>query len=291
MVNELTRVFVLVDDFCNIFEPAWNKHLLEEKIKHRCRKNELCLSETMTILIFFHVSGFKSLKKFYLFLQYYHKKEFPNLLSYKRFLVLEKRCFFPLFAFFNFVSAVCDGESFIDSTAMPVCHIKREYVNKVFFNMAKKSKSTMGWFYGFKLHLITNVQGHPISFTITKGNVDDRKVPQSLFSKIFGKIYGDKGYISKEFLSKMKEKMIYIVTAIKSNMKPQIISIHDSHRLTERTRIETVFNVLKNNLNLQHTRHRCSVNYTVNIVGALSAYCLRFLSNFSMVHKCLELNA
>ncbi len=143
---------------------------------------------------FFHISGFKSLKKFYIFLHCYHRKEFPNLLSYKRFLVLEKRCFFPLFAFFNFVSAICDGESFIDSTALPICHIKREYVNKVFANMAKKSKSTMGWFLGFKLHLITNVLGHPISFTVTKDNVDDRKVPQSLFSKIFGKIYGDKGY-------------------------------------------------------------------------------------------------
>lgn len=245
----------------------------------------------MAILIFFHISGFKNLKKFYLFLHRYHRKEFPNLLSYKRFLVLEKRCFFPLFAFFNFISAICDGESFIDSTALPVCHIKREYVNKVFANMAKKSKSTMGWFFGFKLHLITNVLGHPISFTVTKGNVDDRKVPQSLFAKIFGKIYGDKGYISKEFFTKMKNKTIQIVTAIKSNMKPQIMPICDAQRLTQRTTIETVFNVLKNNLNLQHTRHRSPVNYAVNIVGALCAYCLRFLTNFSMVHKCLELNS
>lgn len=291
MEEELTNVFVFVDDFYKVFEPLWSKRLLNDCKKYRIRKHILSTSEIMTILICFHGSGFKCLKKFYLFLCKYHKKEFPNLLSYNRFVELEKSAYVPLFIFFKCISANCDGESFIDASALPVCHIKRERSHKTFAGIAKKSKSTMGWFFGFKLHLITTQYGQPIDFTVTKGNVDDRKVTQGIFSKIFGKLFGDKGYISKDFFNSLKDKMIHVITALKSNMKPQIMTIDDSQKLNKRGVVETVFNVLKNNLNLQHTRHRCPRNYVVNILGAMCSFAMRFLHGFSISNKNLKMIA
>jgi hypothetical protein len=264
------------------------KRLLTDGIKCRSRKHELALSELMTILIFFHLSGFKCLKKFYFFLRKYHKKEFPKLGSYNRFVELQQSACVPLFIFFKCLSGQCDGESFIDATALPVCHIKREHSHKTFAGIAKKSKSTMGWFFGFKLHVVTTKYGHLIDFALTKGNVDDRKVPKSIFSKIFGKLFGDMGYISKTLFSDLKNHMIHIITAIKKNMKPQIMTMEDNEKLKKRGIVETTFNVLKNNLNLQHTRHRSPTNFVVNILGAMCAYCLRFFNDFSMSHKYLE---
>lgn len=289
MEEELTNVFVFVDDFCKVFEPLWIKKLLTDGAKYRVRNNELSLSEIMTILICFQQSGFKCLKKFYFFLCLYHTKEFPKLLSYNRFVELEKSAYVPLFIFFKCISADCDGESFIDASALPVCHIKRERSHKTFANMAKKSKSTMGWFFGFKLHLITTQFGQPIDFTVTKGNVDDRKVPQGIFAKIFGKLFGDRGYISKDFFSNLKDKMIHVITALKKNMKPQIMTRNDSGKLNKRGIIETAFNILKNNLNLQHTRHRSPKNYVVNILGAMCSYAMRFLNGFSISNKNLKM--
>jgi hypothetical protein len=290
MEEELTEVFVFVDDFCKVFESKWDRLKISSGINTRIRRTELCLSELMTILIFFHKSGFKSLKKFYIFLLKSHKKEFPNLVSYNRFIELEKTCVMPLLCLFFMISAPCDGQSYIDSTALPVCHIKRELSHKTFSGIATKSKTTMGWFFGFKLHMVVNKYGHPISFSLTKANVDDRKAPDDLFQKIFGKLYGDKGYLGKEFFDKLKEKATYVVTSIRKNMKPQILTDYDSQNLNKRSIIETVFNVLKKNLNLDHTRHRSPVNFVVNVFSSICAYCLRFLSNFSILKKDNLLN-
>ena len=92
----------------------------------------------------------------------------------------------------------CTGITFIDSTPLKVCHNKRIFYNRVFNGIAERGKSTMGWFFGFKLHLIVNDKGEIINFVLTAGNTDDRNLDmiQKLCQKVFGKLYGDKGYIS-----------------------------------------------------------------------------------------------
>lgn len=288
---ELTELYVFVDDFYKIIEQDLNQYRLTNGIIQRVRLPELHYSEIMTILIFYQTSDFKCLKTFYQFLQKNHQKEFPNLVSYNRFLELQELVIMPLFLLFYALSGKCDGISFIDSTPLPVCHVKRSYSHKVFAGLAQKSKSTMGWFFGFKLQLICNSIGHPIAFSLTDSRTDDRYVPDGLFKNIFGKLFGDKGFLGQNFFLRMKNKMIHIITAIRKNMKPQIMTLDDSENLKKRGMIETAFSVLKTRLNLQHTRHRNPKNFCVNIVGAMCAYCLRFVKGLSHMHQYLEQKA
>jgi len=285
MLENLTHLFIFVDDFCNSYNEALENYVKENNLVFPCKninKYEsmtLCLSEIITILISFHLSDFKNLKAYYKFLCIYHRKEFPNLCSYNRFVEREREAFYPLKVFFECISGECDGLSYIDATCLPVCHIKREHICKMFKGIAKKSKSTMGWYYGFKLHLIINKYGHPISFELTKSTVDDRKVPESIFSKIFGKLYGDRGYISEKFRKKLKDNMIDMINPIRSDMKPKLVTEEDNNNLKKRGIIESVFNLLKNVLSMQHTRHRSGKNYVVNLISSLCACCFRFVSS------------
>lgn len=250
------------------------------KKNSRNRKNRLCLSEIITILINFHLSGFKNFKKYYFYLIKYHLNDFPNLVSYQRFLEIQEQAYLPLMILFQIISAECDGKSYIDSTALSICHVKREYSYKMFKGLAQKNKSTMGWFIGFKLHMIVNQFGHPISFDLTRAKCDDRKVSDSIFNKIFGKLFGDRGYIGKPFFERMQNKMIHIITAIRSNMKPKILNSEDNEDLKKRGIIETTFHILKNHLNMQHTRHRSLKNFAINIITSICAFCFRFIKGF-----------
>lgn len=289
MLENLTHLFVFVDDFCNVCEEALNEYAEKngftlQKNNDKWQLKKLSTSEIMTILLGFHLSGFKNFKSYYLFLLEYHRKEFPNLCSYNHFLEIEHRAIYFLKIFFECISAECDGLSYVDSTPLPVCHIKREIVCKIFKGLAKKSKSTMGWYYGFKLHLITNRYGHPISFEITKSTLDDRKVPESIFTKIFGKLYGDRGYISKEFRENLKSKMIHFICGNRTNMKSEIMTEEDNNNLKNRSIIECVFNILKNNFSMQHTRHRSGKNYVINLISSICAYCIRFVGRLPIKH-------
>jgi hypothetical protein len=149
----------------------------------------------------------------------------------------------------------------------------------------------MGWYFGFKLHLISNRYEHPISYELTRATVDDRKAPDDLFDKILGELYCDKGYIGKLFIDRMSVKSIKIITALKKNMKPQIMPEEQSENLNKRSIIESVFNCLKNHMNLQHTRHRNPKNYLLNLIGAITAYCFKFVTVVALQeNEILQLN-
>jgi hypothetical protein len=170
---DLTTLFCQVDDFWKAFKFEWEKHLIESKKSNRGPNPQLSISEMITIVILFHNSRFRDFKKFYSFLQFYYKKEFPTLLSYSRFVYLKKNLFVPLFAFLLHQRGRLTGLYFIDATSIKVCHNKRIYRNKVFDGCAKIGKTTAGWFYGFKLHLIINEYGEIISFQLSQGNLAD----------------------------------------------------------------------------------------------------------------------
>ena len=113
------------------------------------------------------------------------------------------------------------GITFIDSTRIPVCENKRQSRNRVFKGYAQKGKSTMGWYYGFKLHLLCNERGELLNFALTRANVDDRnpKVFNDLTKDLFGKLYADKGYISQSLFASLFDRGVHIVTGIRTNMK------------------------------------------------------------------------
>jgi len=170
----------------------------------------------MSIIILFHRSNYKDFKNFYLFYMHKHlKKAFPKLLSYSRFLEVMPRVLVPLCGYFTHLKGKPTGISFVDSTSLKVCHNLRIPRHKVFEGIAARGKGIMGWFYGFKLHLIINHLGDILAVKLTPGNVDDRKPVPELTNNVFGKLYDDKGYISKALAGTLFEKNMELITNVK----------------------------------------------------------------------------
>lgn len=277
--DKITEIFCITDDFCKEYEKEISKKqiLQSDGKKHRNRSCEMSDSEIMTILLMFHFGTFKNFKHYYLhYIGVHLQKEFPKQLSYNRIIEIEHRVFVPMMFFINTVCfGKCSGITFVDSTKISVCHNKRIKRNKVFDGFAKLGKSTMGWFYGFKLHLVCNDKGELLSFCLTPGNVDDRdpKTLQTLTKDLFGKLFGDKGYISASLFETLFDNGIHLVTGIRSNMKNKLMNSYDKILLRKRSVIETINDELKNICQVEHTRHRAMHNFLMNIISALAAYC------------------
>jgi hypothetical protein len=272
----LVELFIDVDDFCQVFEPRWKQYQLTNGLRQRNRKTQLSLSEIMTIIIHFHQSGYRYFKAYYQnYVRQHLCKEFPGLVSYHRFVVLMARAFIPLTFYLLSKRGKCTGISFVDSTPLKVCHNKRIQRNKVFAGLAARGMSTMGWFYGFKLHLVVNEFGELLSFQLTPGNVDDRKPVPFLCEDLFGKVFADKGYISQELFAKLFEKDVQLITGIRKNMKNKLMDIHDKLLLRKRSIIETINDQLKNVSQIEHSRHRSFTNFLVNLLAGLIAYAIK----------------
>ena len=280
MINhcEITEIFYLCDEFSKEFEKSTENYRLkpDNGKKQRNKPNRLSDSEVMTILITFHLSGTRNLKHFYLFYVCRHlQNEFPKCVSYNRFVELQQRVAMPLVLFLKLCRmGKCTGISFIDSTTLKVCHIKREKQNRVFEGLAVKGKGSLDWFFGFKLHLIINDKGEIISFAITQGNVDDREPlkMESFIRAISGKLYGDRGYISKDLASILFCDGIHLIAKMRNNMKGGELPLQDRLLLRKRAVIECVNDELKNICQIEHTRHRCFANFITNLIAGLLAY-------------------
>ncbi|MDR2057004.1 MAG: IS982 family transposase [Dysgonamonadaceae bacterium] len=277
--DKITEIFCITDDFCKEFSKEMKKvpQLPQGGKRHRNRSCTMSESEIMTILLLYHFGSFKNFKHFYLHYVCIHlKKEFPNALSYNRFIQIEHRVFVSMMFFLNTVCfGKCTGITFVDSTKIAVCNNKRIYNNHVFKELAKRGKSTMGWFYGFKLHLVCNDKGELLSFCLTPGNVDDRnpKTLKTLTKKLFGKLFGDRGYISAALFERLFNEGVHLVTGIKSNMKNRLMPLYDRIMLRKRSVIETINDELKNICDIEHSRHRSIHNFIMNLIAALGAYC------------------
>lgn len=164
------------------------------------------------------------------------------------------------------------GTSFIDSTGLKVCHKNRASSHKVFAGLANWGKTSMGFYFGFKLHLIVNDYGEILNFQVTPANVDDRKVVPELTEGIIGKIFGDKGYISEKLFLALHEKGLQLITRLKKNMKNKLMLLSDKMKLRKRGIIESVNDQLKNLCQIEHTRHRKVANFMVNLVAGMIAY-------------------
>jgi Transposase DDE domain len=266
-------LFCDVDDFCVTFEKQWQQELISSGKRKRDQKSNLCLSEVMTIIIYFHQSSYRNFKDFYtkhvcIFLPRY----FPRLVSYNRFVELKKSALIPLCWYLHLHRGQTTDINFIDSTSLEVCLNERAKRNRVFRNLAKWGKSSLGWYFGFKLHLIINEFGEIISFMITPANVDDRKPVPEMTKNLFGKLFGDRGYISQKLFELLLQKNLQLITTIKKNMRNRLIPLIDKILLRKRSLIETVNDQLKNISQIQHTRHRSVCNFMVNVIAGLIAY-------------------
>ena len=275
-MNKLVETYCDVDDFSKLFFPSWQRILLENGEIKRRRACRLSPSEVMTIIIHFHQSHYRDFKNYYLhYVCRQLKAYFPELLSYTRFLALMPSVVVPMCSYLTSKLGKPIGIQFVDSTKIEVCHIIRAKRNKVFEGVAHHGKGTMGWSYGFKLHLIINHLGEIVALKLTTGNVDDREPVSDMADSIFGKLYGDKGYISKALSGELLEKGVELITTVRKNMKKKFISLWDRALLKKRFIIETVNDQLKNISYIEHSRHRSMHGFMLNLLGGLIAYCLK----------------
>lgn len=290
MVNEhqLVSIFCEIDDFCKELDKNMSQSLLSGPSKGK-RGPACCLSvsEIMIVQILFQMIGYRNFKTFYMhFMLTYWKKYFPTLPSYSRFVELINRAIFPLTLFTQLKSGKKTGIYYIDGSCLPVCHLKRSKRNKVFKEIANYGRTSVGWFFGLKIHLVINHSGQLIAFKITRGNVHDGAAAQSLLASLEGLVFGDKGYISKKLFDELFKQGLKLITRKRKNMKEKCeINDYEKQLLNQRNLIETVFDCLKHQYHIWHTRHRSIINALTNLVAALAAYTINplQLSSFKLL--------
>jgi hypothetical protein len=270
----ILALFCDIDDFCLLFEPLWKQQLLGTRQRHRA--STLCLSEVMTIMVLFHQSSYRNFKSFYTEHVMKHLLwAFPRLVSYNRFVELMPAALVPLCGYLQQRKGQCSGISFVDSTSLKVCHNRRIHSHKVFSGCARRGKTSVDWFFGFKLHLVTNDCGELLSLRLTPGNTDDRRPVPELVKGLFGKLFGDKGYISQALFETLFEQDVQLVTKLRAKMKNRLMLMFDKIMLRKRAIIESVTDQLKNISQIEHSRHRSAANFFVNLVAGLVAYTWR----------------
>lgn len=279
--NKVIEIFCLADDFCTFFDSLLERYSIgtdtSTKKRNYHRASRMSKSEIMLILIMFHASGYRCLKHYYLQYVCVHLTHlFPHLVSYNRFVELENDVALPMAIFIKKVLfGKCTGISFVDSTPLRVCRNQRIHMHKVFKGIAARGKCSMGWLFGFKLHLICNERGELLNFMFTPGDIDDRKPleDRNFIRQIIGKLVGDKGYISQKLFEKLFIDGIQLITKLKNNMKGALMRVADKVLLRKRSIIETINDELKNIAQIEHSRHRAFNNFVVNLLSGIAAYC------------------
>ena len=268
----ILKLFCHVDDFCQLLA-TWENAKLLGVARRRGPAPRLNLSEVMTILIHFHQSHYRDFKAYYTQHVCEHmRSEFPTLVSYTRFVELIPSTLPALCLYLRVRFGQVTGVAFIDSTPLSVCHNRRIGRHRVFAEMATRGKSSMGWFYGFKLHLIVNDQGELLAVQLTPGNIDDRKPVPQMTKKLWGKLVGDRGYLSQALFEQLFARGLQLITPIRKNMHNRLVVLEDKLLTRKRFVIETIVDQRKNISRIEHTRHRSSTNFIVNLIAGLIAY-------------------
>lgn len=300
---ELVSLFYLIDEFCKEYEPQWRQSLVESGVVRRKRASRLSLSEILTIVIHFHGSGYHMFKWYYehAILGGGHGTQrdfaascFPDAVSYNQFLELMSASLVPLGHCLLWLCSLSDrtGIHFIDSTSLVVCSNLRIGRHKVFKDTAARGHTSEGWFFGFKLHLVVNDKGELLALRLTPGNVSDadNSIVTGLTTGLRGKLFGDKGYLSKELFNLLWHQGLQLITNIRRNMRQRLLPVWDKLMLRKRF-IETVNDHHKNNEQIEHSRHRSVTNFTVNVLAGLIAYQLQPKKPSIRVPKALSLEA
>lgn len=275
--TKLTEIFITCDDFFIEVENQFKaQSLTDGNNLRKKRERQMTESEMMAIVIFYHYSGFKCFKWYYnLIIRKWFPSYFPTAFSYSRFIQLmpELNIYMAFFMTATRLSVPLEG-NYIDSKKLVVSHVRRIQQHRVHKKTAKRGKSSTGWFFGFKLHLIINHFGEIVWVRFTAGNTADNNhdLLFSIAEKLQCTLFGDKGYISK-IRTELKARGLNIISKLKKNMKrKESLTREDFYYLSHRNLIETVFDILKHIFDIEHSRNRSTKNYVANILGAIIAY-------------------
>jgi hypothetical protein len=268
----LLELYCAVDDFCQAMEKERTGHLLGNG-KQRQRTGQLSDSEALTIMIHFHQSHYRTFKAYYQeHVQVYLKAEFPQLISYGRFVQRMPRLLGWLCLYLFSRLGQCSGISFVDATFIAVCDNRRINQHRVFKGIAARGKGSTGWSFGFKLHLVVNDAGERLAVYLTAANRHELKAIPKLVKRLFGKLFADMAYLSQSLFEQLMGHGIQLITKLKSNMKNKLMLMSDKLLLRKRSIIETINDQLKNISQIEHSRHRSPINFLVNLVSGLIAY-------------------
>ena len=287
----IVEIYYMLDEFSKLFDAALQAHGLKlGRWRARRRTSLMSDAEVMTILVLFHTSDCRTLKAFYLGWVCTHgRADFPRVLSYSRFVERQQQVLPKLLLFLR-VCALgrCTGISIVDSTPLAACHPKRARQHRTMRGLAAHGRGTMGWVYGFKLHLVINAAGEIIQAMLTPANTNDRAplAHEAFTQKLFGRLVGDKGYISQALSERLLAKGIRLVTRIKRNMKNRVMEVQDKLLLRQRAVVETVIGMLKRVCHIEHTRHRSFPGFVANLCSGLIAYSFR--PNKPKIHLAKE---
>jgi hypothetical protein len=270
---DIVALFCDLDDFYQAFAPTWQQRLLPAPGRHRRRPSRLSSSEIMTLMIAFHDSDYRTFKHFYRKEVCRHwRAEFPTLVSYSRLVECLPSVLVPLSAYLRTRLGHTQGVAFIDSLPLPVCHNRRIYNHRVFAGSAQRGKSSVDWFYGWKLHFVINDAGDLLALRFTPGNVNDRAPVPDLAKGLWGKLFGDRGYLGQELFERLWENGVQLITKLKRNMRNKLLPLWDKLLLRKRALIESVGEQLKHVCQIAHTRHRSVPNAFGHALAALAAY-------------------
>ena len=274
LADQLTAIFCQIDDFCKEFDThAQHKLLTGPQINKRGPKSQFHLSELMAILVMFHQVRYRDFKTFYTgFVLKHWQNYFPHLPSYTHFISIMGRAIFPMTLFTQIHSGKRTGIYYIDSSCLPVCHLKRSRRHKTFRDIAQYGRTSVGWFFGLKLHLVINTRGELMAFKITRGNRNDSRETVPLLKSLQGLAFGDKGYISKKIFDELFANGLKLITRKRKNMKQEVLSKYEQQLLNQRGTIETVIGHLKYHYQIWHTRHRSILNAMTHLISALAIY-------------------
>lgn len=272
--HQLIAIFCQIDDFCKELD-SYSEHklLTGPNSTKRGPSCSLTISEIMTVLVMFQYSGYRTFKNFYKgFLSEYWRAYFPSLPSYERFIAIMNRAIFPMVLFTQIHSGKRTGIYYIDSSCLPVCHLKRSKRHKTFNAVSEYGKTSVGWFFGLKLHIVINHNGELIAFKITNGKRHDAAEAASILQSLQGLAFGDKGYIGKKLFERLFENGLKLITRQRKNMKKVPKTKYEQQLLNQRGIIETVIGHLKHRFQVWHTRHRSQINAMTHLLAALAAY-------------------
>lgn len=275
MFDRLEERFCEFDDFCKAIRKEWEAMLLTDgkaPTRHG-PEGGLCDSEIMTLLVLYHTSRFKNFKTFYNgIVRGLLKPYFPDAPCYERFITLTKRVWALLVFFLAARMGSKTDIYYIDSTPLPVCHNRRIARHKVFAGLAARGKTSMGWFFGFKLHLVFNHEREIVALKLTPGNVSDTAPVPQLTKDLVGKLFGDKGYIGKKLAEQLLHRGLTLLTRVRGNMKSLPVSFFDKALLNGRNIAETIIGHIKEFSSLRLPKHRSVFNAFTHITAAVIAY-------------------
>ena len=285
MDNNIIEIYFFIDELMKALSktPFWKK-LPKWNTYKKGRKKGLSLPEVVTLNIIGVLGHFSNLKAFHRNAAFCLKNYFPKIPNYENFLKATNLSFsytiLIVQALLNLCRQYSDGsKKYIDSTPLQVCKNRRISRHKVCKGYAERGKTSIGWFYGFKLHGICDCNGNLLSIAFTPGNADDRSVLDLLFKRLHGIIIGDAGYIlKKEVWEKYLNKNIHLFTGVRNNMK-KIMTFDQHKELKKREIIETVWSVLKGNLSIVYSLARSITGMFRHFFYSITAYFFRYMKN------------